>query len=104
MVKEHIQSKMFDLTYKSTKATAIKTELAMAANGVLCDEGFHNPASWTHLAKNCYFPHPELRGKRLPKSKKQAKAAKADNSNNDSVPSNGAFISVDKKKAFSVHA
>jgi hypothetical protein len=104
MVKEHLQSKISNLAYKSTESTLIKTELAMAANGALWNEGFHNPASRTHSAKNCYFLHPELREKRHPKSKKQAKAAKADGSNNDSVPSDGAFLSVNKKKAFSAHA
>jgi hypothetical protein len=76
----------------------------MAANGALCNKGFHNPAvSRTHLAKNCYYLHPELHEKKRSKSKKQAKAAKADDSNNNSVPSGGAFLSVSKKKAFSTH-
>ena len=86
------------------ESSTIKSESAMAANGTLCNKGFHNPASRTHSAKNCYFLHPELREKKRPKGKKQAKAAKAKESNNDSVASDGAFLSINKKKAFSAHS
>ncbi|KNZ49509.1 hypothetical protein VP01_496g8 [Puccinia sorghi] len=106
VVKGHLQAKISDsTTINVSDSITVKTESALAATTIYCSNGVHNPAT-SHPESKCWQLHPEQKKTHKRSGKKQAKAAVVDDvsDTNSSVPSDGCFLGISKKQAFSAHA
>lgn len=102
VVKEHILSKIRSLG-TSSNSIVVKDESAMAAVTKYCENRKHNPSN-LHSKDKCWQLNPDLNRKKKKEGKKQAKVVFNDESDNETVASKGAFLSIKKQQAFSCHS